>query len=67
MQDRVVGRGSTLSRLTSILRQVTGMPDHARYLEHMQKNHPDQQPLSEGEFFSDYVRRRYADGPTRCC
>jgi len=62
------------SRLTTLLRmiarairQVTGMPDYGAYLEHLQRCHPDRAPLGEREFFADYLRARYADGPNRCC
>jgi len=49
------------------IRQVTGMPDYGAYLEHLQRCHPDRAPLGEREFFADYLRARYADGPNRCC
>jgi uncharacterized short protein YbdD (DUF466 family) len=62
------------SRLTTLLRtvarivrQVAGMPDYHAYLEHLQRFHPDRAPLGEREFFAEYLRARYADGPNRCC
>ncbi len=62
------------SRLTTLLRtvgrvirQVTGMPDYGAYLGHHRRCHPGHPPLGEREFFADYLRARYADGPNRCC
>jgi uncharacterized short protein YbdD (DUF466 family) len=58
---------SHVSHLTFFIRRLAGMPDYAAYLEHMTHAHPGQPPLSERAFFNDYLERRYADGPTRCC
>jgi uncharacterized short protein YbdD (DUF466 family) len=62
------------SRLTTLLRtvarairQVTGMPDYRAYVEHLQRCHPGREPVAEREFFAEYLRARYADGPNRCC
>jgi uncharacterized short protein YbdD (DUF466 family) len=60
-------RLSALSRLHSALKQITGMPDYSRYLAHMAERHPDRGPMSEREFFEQYVNARYGDGASRCC
>jgi uncharacterized short protein YbdD (DUF466 family) len=60
------GRG-TLEHLLGILRRVAGMPDYAAHLEHLRRRHPDRPAPSEREFFEQYLRTRYGDGPTRCC
>lgn len=62
--DRLASR---LLPLASCLRGITGMPRYHEYLEHMRSKHPQQAPLSEREFFTQYLEHRYADGPTRCC
>lgn len=49
------------------LRQLAGMPDYAAHLEHLRRYHPERGVPSEREFFEDYLRSRYAEGPTRCC
>ena len=49
------------------IRQVTGMPDYGSYLEHQRRCHPERPPLGEREYFTEYLRARYADGPNRCC
>ena len=61
-------RSSDLARsIARAIRQVAGMPDYHVYLEHLQRCHPDRAPLGEREFFAEYLRARYADGPNRCC
>jgi uncharacterized short protein YbdD (DUF466 family) len=60
------GRG-VLQRALGILRRVAGMPDYAAHLEHLRRRHPDRPAPSEREFFEQYLRTRYGDGPTRCC
>ena len=59
--------GGILMRLASAVRRLAGMPDYAAYLEHAQRCHPDRPVLSERDFFTEFLRARYADGPTRCC
>ena len=49
------------------VRQVMGMPDYQAHLEHLRRRHPDRPLPSEREFFDEFVRTRYGDGPTRCC
>ncbi len=56
-----------MNRLASILRSVFGMPNYAAYCAHVAAHHPERVPLSESEFFADYLRTRYEGGPTRCC
>ncbi len=59
-------RGS-LSALLSAVRRVAGMPDYAAHVEHLRRCHPERPVPSEREFFEEFVRARYAEGPTRCC
>jgi uncharacterized short protein YbdD (DUF466 family) len=54
-------------RLLSTVRQVCGMPDYERYLEHQRAHHPAEPALSRKEHYLEFVRRRYADGGSRCC
>lgn len=54
-------------RLAHAIRRIAGMPDYAAHLEHLRRCHPERRPPSEREFFEEYLRARYADGPTRCC
>ncbi len=57
----------SLSALLSAVRRVAGMPDYAAHVEHLRRCHPERPVPSEREFFEEFVRARYADGPTRCC
>lgn len=59
--------GSPLRRMASAIRRIAGMPDYAAHLEHLRHRHPDRPIPTEREFFEQYLRTRYADGPTRCC
>lgn len=56
-----------LHRALGALRRIAGMPDYAAYLAHVAERHPGRAPLSEREFFAEYLRGRYEGGPTRCC
>ena len=58
---------TVLRRLERVIRQVAGMPDYRAYLAHARRCHPDRPPLGEREYFAEYLRARYADGPNRCC
>jgi uncharacterized short protein YbdD (DUF466 family) len=49
------------------LRKIAGMPDYAAHVEHLQRCHPEAPMPSKREFYDDFVRSRYTDGPTRCC
>ena len=53
--------------LLSAVRRIAGMPDYPAHLEHLRRCHPEQAVPSEREFYEEFVRARYADGPTRCC
>jgi len=59
--------GAALSGLLSAIRRIAGMPDYAAHLEHLRRCHPEQAVPTEREFYEEFVRARYADGPTRCC
>jgi uncharacterized short protein YbdD (DUF466 family) len=61
------GDALRLTALATLLRRLAGMPDYAAYVEHARRCHPDAPLLSERDFFRDYLRARYADGPSRCC
>jgi uncharacterized short protein YbdD (DUF466 family) len=56
-----------LARVSAFLRQLAGMPDYPAYLEHLRRHHPGAPAPSERQFYQEYLKRRYGDGPTRCC
>jgi uncharacterized short protein YbdD (DUF466 family) len=55
------------AKLFAVLRRIAGMPDYPAHLDHLRRCHPDQPAPTEREFYEEFVRTRYADGPTRCC
>ena len=56
-----------LQRIIGAIRAISGMPDYAAYVAHQRRCHPDRPVPSERQFYDDFVRSRYGDGPTRCC
>jgi uncharacterized short protein YbdD (DUF466 family) len=56
-----------LERLLRVVRRVSGMPDYAGHVEHLRRFHPERPVPTARQFYDDYVRARYGDGPTRCC
>lgn len=58
---------SLFPKLLGALRRIAGMPDYEGHLEHLRRCHPDRPVPTERQFFEDFVRIRYGDGPTRCC
>ena len=66
-EGSAAGARESWSALVSAVRRIAGMPDYAAHVEHLRRCHPERPLPSEREFFEEYVRARYADGPTRCC
>ena len=56
-----------LAELLRTLRRIAGMPDYAAHIEHLRQYHPRAPLPTQREFYDDFVRARYSDGPTRCC
>ena len=53
--------------ILSAVRRIAGMPDYELHIEHLRRSHPERPIPSRREFYEDYLKRRYQDGPTRCC
>ena len=53
--------------IADYLNAIAGVPDYRRYLEHFRKHHPDQEPLSEREFYKWAIDERYGGGKIRRC
>ena len=58
---------ASLAQALAALRRIAGMPDYAAHVEHLRRSHPERPLPTEREFYEDYLRARYGDGPTRCC
>ena len=57
------------TRLQQSFRLMVGVPDYQTYVEHMQKNHPDLEPMDEKTFHRYCVDARYpsAGGTLKKC
>ncbi len=64
-----VGSGAigSVRRIVSMIRRIAGMPEYDAHLEHLRRTHSDRPIPTEREYFEEFVRCRYEDGPTRCC
>jgi len=58
---------AVLRRALSAVRRIAGMPDYSAHVEHLRRYHPDQPVPTERQFYDEFTRARYSDGPTRCC
>ena len=63
----VVGCGHAIRRALSVVRRIAGMPDYSAHVEHLRRHHPDRPVPTERQFYDEFTRARYSDGPTRCC
>ena len=59
--------GERLRTLKQACRQVFGVPDYERYLEHMATHHPGEPVLPRREFFARSIDRKYGKSGPRCC
>ena len=47
---------------------LVGLSSYEKYLEHMQRKHPDKKVLSRGEFFQECLEKKYnSGGLKKCC
>jgi uncharacterized short protein YbdD (DUF466 family) len=60
-------RTDIIASLLGALRKVAGMPDYTAHLDHLRRCHPGQPVPTERQFYEEFIRTRYGDGPTRCC
>ena len=57
----------TARLVLTTIKRIAGMPDYEAYLDHVRRRHPERPLPSRREFYDEFVRARYSDGPTRCC
>jgi uncharacterized short protein YbdD (DUF466 family) len=65
-----VAAGAANARLRCLgqaWRQVFGIPDYERYLEHMAAHHAGEPVLGRREFFARAIDRKYGKSGPRCC
>ena len=47
---------------------MIGVPDYDNYVEHIRVTHPEQTPMTYGEFFRERQDARYGGkGGAKCC
>jgi uncharacterized short protein YbdD (DUF466 family) len=56
-----------LTRVAAVVRRIIGVPDYQIYLEHMQRCHPDRDPISKAAFDQQRLDARYNTPGSRCC
>lgn len=56
-----------VTAIARALRAIAGVPDYERYVAHMHARHPDNAPLSVGEFLAERQRERFEKPGGRCC
>lgn len=56
-----------LAAAARIARTIVGAPDYERYLAHMRRRHPLDQPLTHDEFARARLTDRYDRPGARCC
>ena len=57
----------TLRAVRRGYRQMFGIPDYERYLEHMALHHPGEPVRSRRQFCAEAIEHRYAGKGPRCC
>jgi len=75
MRAKGEGRQSAAGRtrralgvLLGAVRQIVGAPDYQRYLAHHVARHPERSPLSQREYYAEFLSWQFGSGgPTRCC
>jgi uncharacterized short protein YbdD (DUF466 family) len=61
------GGQTGLTALLGTLRSIAGMPDYDLYAEHLRRCHPEHPVPTQRQFYEEFLKSRYEDGPTRCC
>jgi uncharacterized short protein YbdD (DUF466 family) len=54
-------------RVAKVVRTIIGAPDYERYVDHVQKCHPDRTPMTRDEFAKSRLEARYNQPGNRCC
>lgn len=67
LEDQLAGLGRAGRYMAQSLRLMVGLPDYGSYLEHMQRTHPEQAPMSYEAFFRERQQARYGARMGRCC
>jgi uncharacterized short protein YbdD (DUF466 family) len=58
---------NVLRRAAAVARQVLGVPDYDRYVEHLRARHPQIEPPARADFYRSRLEARYDKPGARCC
>ena len=61
-----VGSGKARG-IRQVCRQLFGIPDYERYLEHAATHHPGAPVLSRRAFYAQAIEHKYGKRGPRCC
>jgi uncharacterized short protein YbdD (DUF466 family) len=56
-----------ISRAAAVARQVLGVPDYERYVEHLRARHPQIEPPARADFYRSRLEARYDKPGAKCC
>lgn len=54
-------------QFSKVFQTVVGVPDYERYVAHQKEHHPENEPLSQQQFFLEFLNKKYESGGPRCC
>lgn len=54
-------------KTAAIIRRIIGAPDYERYVQHMEKHHPDCALMSHDAFVTERMTAKYTRPGSRCC
>ena len=58
---------ASLRAFARLIRRIAGMPDYEAHVQHLRDAHPGCPIPSRREYYDEFLRARYANGPSRCC
>ena len=55
------------TRIGIVVRRIIGAPDYERYVRHVRRCHPGQEPVPRDEFYQRQLEDKYSRPGSRCC
>ena len=62
-----VVRSRRIAAVARVIRQIIGVPDYERYVEHLRAAHPGCAPLEREAFMKERLEARYNRPGSKCC
>ena len=60
-------RQGPMAAIARVIKQIIGVPDYERYVEHQCVAHPGCEPLSREAFMRERLEARYHRPGSKCC